>query len=485
MPRSFHPRLLTTGPLLFAWPCLLVVLATGCASTRHLTDAEGFYRTGQYTLAAQTVRDVLPDDDVKRDRPSHLLDNLYLGSSEFMAGKPDEAGKAFAHAIRAMDEQDARLLGFGGAYQGKTYDDIMANTYRALSLWMDGDPDRARVAFRLTAEAQEHAAERNARQIRKLRDEEQRQLRNASDRGSVSSTVRSAMRNGANAQALALFQRDVAEWGCYDSFENPASHFLDAVFTLANREGPSDLEHGSFASRKALAMTPSLPAKSIFDLTEALADGRMAESELDDVLVVIFENGLGPTLVEKRFDLIIPFEDEYYYVGMALPQLIKRTGAYPGLVLHDGDRVLGSTSEICDFNRIVTTSYRQALPGIISAEVLRCSMKVVMQAAANHAIREEYGDGSALFASLAGSLVAQSMTNADTRLWKMLPYDFQAAVTRKPASGVLSISPAGGVAPVAQVTIPRKGLSVVYVKIPAAGLPPLCRLLGPNRTLDK
>ena len=482
MLRPFLHRLQTPGVFPTAWlSALLALFATGCASTRHLSDAEDFYRTGQYQVAAQVVSDAMPTEECKQERPKHVLDSLYLGSSEFMAGNFTAAESAFGHAIRGMDEQDKRTFNLGNDYQGTSYDAIMAGTYRALSLWMNGQIDQARVAFRQTAETQEHASDRNARLIQRMQRQEQSQLRDSSNPEDVSATVRNTMRNGANAQTLALFQKDVNEWGSYDSFENPASHFLDAVFALANREGPSDLEHGSFASRKALAMTPSIPAKNLFDLIEALADRRVPSSELDDVLIVVFENGLGPTLIEKRFDLLIPVDNQYYYVGMALPQLLKRPEAYAGLVLTDGDKILGSTRRICDFNRLVSTSYKQALPRLIAAEVLRCSLMVAVQAVANEAAKEEYGEDTAVFVSLAGSLLAQSTAKADTRMWKLLPNNYQASLSRKPTSGWLSIAPSGNGRPIAQVAIPKKGLSVVYVKIPAPGLPPLCRLLGPRK----
>ena len=459
-----------------------LALASGCASTKHLTASESLYYTGQYKEAQQAVRSVLDEeqDPAALESPEHILDNLYAGSTALMCGEAETAAEDFRRAGEGVAAQDAAILLSG--YPTRAYDATMAANYRALALWMQGDADATRVAFRLVADAQDKAEERNARAIRRDQDalekrknaeeEKDGSANSAKDSGGISETL-------LGNEKLAAFQSDFETWGVYASYQIPSAWFLDSLFALANAEEANDLEHSSFAARKTLAMAPSKPATVVYKLAEAVADGKIPRQNLDRIVVVIFENGLGPRIDEQRFDLPVPFDGAVYNVSLALPKLVKRDAAYPKIIVRDGPVALGETEPISDFDRVAVREFKGRLPGIVASQVFEAALKLVGQVAAAKIAEKKGGAGAKFLASLAASAVSSAITGTDTRHWNYLPKELQAVVLQKPATPKRTISlwTPGGTEPLASVDLSEKGLSVVYIKVPAPGLSPLVSLL--------
>lgn len=473
-----------SGPALLPALGVLAAFLSGCGTMAQVRDAEARYCAGRYGEAESVMRDTLagPAEAGELGKPSHILENLYAGSAALMAGDTAGAREDFANASDGIDRQEHSSWSFlSSSYQATGYDAVMSENYQALARWMDGSGDQVRVAFRRVADAQEKTVEKNARAIRKARDEaEKRRREGASDSesGGLFKSISHTLNSGANKKALDGFQGDFDAWGAYDSYQNPAAWFLDAVFSLANAEDASDLEHASFAARKAYAMAPSAPAKSVFELAEARADGKIPASALSGVTIVVFENGLCPAKEEKRFDYFFPYNHKVYHVGMALPNLVKRPAAYPKLILRDGETPLGETIPIADFDRVAVTEFKAKLPGIIAYQVTEAAIRLAAQIAATEYARKKNNDDMAALVSIVGSALSAIMVGTDTRNWNLLPKEYQAVAIQKPLSGWLSVCVPGGTAPIALVELPKDGMSVVYVKVPAPGLPPLVKILG-------
>ena len=473
-----HMKLLHPVPVLAA----LAVLAAGCASTAHLQTAETHYRAGQYEEARAVVRAELDaeDDPARLEKSGHILDNLYAGSAAFMCGDAEAAAVDFRRAGEGIADQEAST--FGSGYPTRAYDATMAANYRALSDWMQGDADAARVSFRLVADAQDKAEERNARAIRKEQD--------ALEKRKKESKEELAQKNAGNGggkgfslsttREIDSFQASFNDWEVYGDFQVPSTWFLDSVFALANAEDASDLEHASFAARKALSMAPSKPAREIFALAEKRADGKLSAGGLGRLFVVVFENGLGPEIAEKRFDIPFAFDGAVYNVSFALPELVRRNRAYPKLVVRDGAVSLGETELVGDLDRVAVREFKGRLPGIVASQLLEATVKVAIQIAVVRAAEKKGGAGAKLLASIALSALSSAVTGTDTRHWNLLPKEVQALVAKKPKTDdrTIGLWIPGGTAPLATVSLPERGLSVVYVKIPGPGLPPLVKVLG-------
>lgn len=467
-------------------------LVSGCASTKRLNAVETDFCTGQYARAAESARSNLSgaQEGETRGRAGYILDNLYAGSTSFMAGDTSGAAAAFEYAADGIDEQDHSLFGLG--YPTRTYDVSMAANYRALALWAEGDIDGARVAFRRTADAQERADDRNARAIRKAEDEAEKrrasEMRNAAAKSSdggqstgelVSSLLKEAS-SGSGKKQVDAYLSEYSGWSVYGNFQVPSTWFLDGLFSLANAEDASDLEHASFVARKAYGMVPSAPAKVLFLLAEARADGKLPSRKLDNIFAVVFENGLGPQVRERQFHIPIPYKGRLYTLSFALPELVRRDAAYPRLVVRDGAVPLGETVPVAELDRVAVREFKARLPGIVSAQMFSAAVKLALQIAIVEEARKRGGEDAAALASYLVSAGSAAATGTDTRHWNLLPKDIQAAVLKKPLTEdrAVELWVPGGAVPLAKVSLPEKGFSVVYVKVPGRGLPPLVMVLG-------
>lgn len=471
---------------------VVAALGTGCASTKHLKSVEKDFCAGNYASSAAAARQKLPgtQDSGELGKPQYILDNLYAGSASFMAGDASGAADAFGHAADGIAEQDRSFWGSG--YPTRTYDVSMAENYRALALWADGDIDGTRVAFRRTADAQERADERNARAIRKAEDEaEKRQAEEmkrveakASESGEsadqVVSTLLQEASTGSAKRQVDDYLDSYSSWSVYDNFQVPSTWFLDGLFALANAEDASDLEHASFAARKALGMTSAKPAQALYVLAEARADGKISAQKLDSLFAVVFENGMGPEITAQTFNLPLPYKGRLYTFSFALPRLVQRQAAYPRLTVRDGAVALGDTVPVGEIDRVAVREFKARLPGIVSMQMFTAAVKLALQIAVVEEARKRGGEEAAAFASYLTSMASAAATGTDTRHWNLLPKDVQAAVLKKPktADREVELWVPGAVAPLAKVSLPEKGFSVIYVKVPLPGLPPLVTLLG-------
>ena len=452
-------------------------LLTSCASARKYQKAEALYFTGQYAQAAQRL-------DTEKVSVKTVLLHLYAGSSWLMAGNLGKALAAFRRAEHGMEMQDEKIF-LGDSYLARTYDGIQMLTYQAIAMLALGKSENARVAFNRLEERLGRASRRSIRAIEKHQKEVMERCQEKSN-AQASVAFSRAEGDSRNQAALTEYHHLLDTWGAYANYENPASRFLSGIYRLFYRQDgdASDAEKAVFQMKRTVGMTDSPVAKQGYHLAEAVANGHdgkgksFTQANLNDCLAVIFENGLGAQKGEWRFDLLIPLERPLY-VGIALPFLAKRQEAYPYLTFRDGEISLGRTEPLCDVDRIVATEFRQELPGIVAAAITETVIKVVLQVVITHEVAKEYGAGYGALAGVAASLLSAGTTYADVRHWNLLPKEYQGAFIHKPTSGKLSIDTPEG-ASLFEVTVPKEGPAILFVKIPSRRLPAICLLMGPR-----
>ena len=442
--------------------------------TRQLADSETFYHSGQYTAAADTIS--LPSSPSKA-----LLPNLYRASSHLMAAQYTECLADLTAAEDGLRVQD-ESINWLDHYLGRTYDGLMLQTYQALVYLILGNPEHARVALNRLEEWQGKAAQRNQRAIAKAQENIQRE-RNEAGNAEAVACLDQTTKNPKNQKQLSEYQHLLDQWGAYEDFASPAGSFLSGVFRLLYLEDRSDADKAVFQLRKTYGMTNSEPARVLYELAEQRAAGKISREDVDDFVVVLFENGMGPVKVERRYEIFIPLSRPVY-VGVALPVLVERPVAYPFLQLRDGSSSLGTTTQLCSIDRLVATEFRKELPWIVAGAVTEAVIKTTLQIIAMEVARQNYGRDAALLTGLIGSALAYATTSADVRGWNLLPKEYQAAVVRRPASGRLDIAVPNSALPFVQVELPP-GASLVFVKIPAAGLPALVTVAGPQATAQR
>ena len=287
--------------------------------------------------------------------------------------------------------------------------------------------------------------------------------------------TKEALANSQNISKQKELYQELAKWGTYADYENPASRLLSGLYRLFYAEDASDLERAVFQLKRAAGMSGSAVGHRLFALAEGVASGRIPRSELSKKVVVIYENGLGPILKEERIELIIPYHRPVY-AGVAIPILVKQEAAYPALSLG----MQGLTEPFCDFDRIAATEYRKVLPRIVALEITKAILKVAVQIVVSNEMEKHHGELAGFLTGLTGSIITMAITNADTRCWGLLPKNYQVALIDRPDSNVLPITASTGV-PLFQVELPPHVPVIVYVKAPVNGLPATCMLLNPSR----
>ena len=451
--------------------CFLLLLASGCRSLeRQLADSEELFWSGQYQAAADAIK--VPAEPTSEA----LLPNLYRASNHLMAAQFDQCLNDLVLAEDGFIEQD-NSVNWMGHYLGRTYDGLMVQTYRALTYLILGDSEYARVAFNNLELRQGEASRRSRKAIEKAQGEIDAEREKSASQGTLG-YLDSTLQNSDNQAKLEQCQRLLDQWGAYADYESPIGRFLSGLFRLFYLTDQSDADKAIFQLKRAYGMTNSEVAKMLWDLAEMRADGKISRTAMQDYVVVVFENGVGPVKEEQRYELFIPYEDPIY-VGIALPMLVEQDAAYPFLTLLDGNQTIGQTTTLCSIDRLVATEFRKELPWIITKEVTSAVIKAVLQVVAIEVTRNNYGGLAAIGVGLVGSGLAYVTTSADVRGWNLLPKEYQAAIVHRPASGRLGIATPDSSSSFVEIELPP-GPALVYVKIPAAGLPALVNVMGPE-----
>jgi hypothetical protein len=341
-------------------------------------------------------------------------------------------------------------------YKGSEYDGVMLNTYKALDFMAEKNTDLARVELNRALDRQTRAKEHFNEEIRKLEtDLEKQKQKNNND-------VK-AMLDGPNVTGrIASYYPNLDQFKPYPDFVNPFTTYLAGLFF--NLEG--DYEKASYLFKESYGMVPENDyiAKDLL-LADDAASGKAKPQNL---VWVVFENGLGPVKEEIRIDLpLFLATNEVYYAGVALPRLQTRSIAYPFLEISTAGGQF-RTKQIADMERVIQTEFKKDFRGILARAIASAVVKAVAQAA----LRRQ--DNGKILAVLV-AVYSAATTAADVRIWSALPKDFQIARFPIPDDRKMTINPPGG-APF-EIDVPTCTNAIVYIKIIRAGGSPVYEVL--------
>jgi uncharacterized protein len=454
-----------------ALPSVLVLFAgvflTGCNPAK--TDLAAFnylYEAGDYNNAAQFAQKKIKTG--KNPSGCDLLWTLQQASAERNQLRHDQSIVCFDKAEDMLKYYDLKTIEAVDAvtstavndnvvpYKGQEYDRVMLNTYKALDFMAEKKHDLARVELNRALDRQTRAKEHFNEEIRKLEaDLEKQKQKNNND-------VNAMMDDPNVTGKIAEYYPNLDKFQPYPDFVNPFTTYLAAVFF--NLAG--DYEKAGYLFKESYGMVPDNDyiAKDLL-LADQAASG-MAKPQ--NLVWVIFENGLGPVKEEIRIDLpLFLVTNEVYYTGIALPRLQFRSAAYSCLMVQtiNGDY---QTKQIADMERVIQTEFKKDFRGILARAIASAVVKAVAQAA----LRRQ--DNGAILAALVAAY-SVATTAADVRIWSALPKDFQIARCPIPQDRKLTINPPGG-APF-EVHIPTCINAIVYIRITTAGSNPVCEVL--------
>jgi len=457
------PPVRRAGP----WPLLALaaLLAAGCSTYQN--QSEGFranWRAGRVEPVAQ---ELTAKADREADGRDAVIWRLEQATALRAANRLPESTAAFDDAERRMNDFAARpavrlsaeaLSALSNPanlpYEGRAYDRVMANTYKALNWLALGDAERARTELFRAYQRQQDAVADNARRIARAQEEEAL----AQDRRAVEATrshpgfQRQLDQVTAPARSLQL----------YADFVNPFAVWLDGVYFSILAQDGSDLERARKSFERAAGYAPGNPhVEADFAAVEAQFQGRRP----GPVTWVVFETGAAPIREQVRIDIPIIVTD-VSYVGAAFPRL-QPQGNFAGTLTVRAAGGSTTTATVCRMDSVIARDFEAELPAITTRAIVSTLAKGTAAFFANQAANRQ-DDALGALVRLATMAYQYAVNVADTRTWTTLPKEFQVARLATPADGRVEVSAGGAVVP---VNVAADGFNLVYVRSTSAGAP--------------
>jgi hypothetical protein len=455
-------------------PVVLAVLAllilpffTGCNAPKgQLAAFNGHFLSSDYEKSAQFAEKKISKK--KNPKGEDLLWALQLGTVTRIQQDYTKSTESFDKAedmLKYYDEQSTIGDGIGSTltndniipYRGEEYDGIMVNVYKALNFMAERNFDLARVEFNRALDRQRRAKEKFNEEINKLSAELEKDQQNEFTKSNVE--------NPETAELLAQKYPNLRNFEAYPDFINPFATYLAGIFFNLVRDHSKAVDllkesYGMVGDNSYIGDDLSV--------TEDILDGK---GRLENMIWLIFENGLGPVKNELRMD--IPFfveTDNVKYVGIALPELFFRNKAHQYLIAEvDGNDY--ETRLVADMDRVIQTEFSKDYAGILTRAIISATAKAIAQ----YALEKQDSSESSI-ASIFMAAYSYATTAADVRIWTSLPKEFQVARFPKPKDGKLKVKRPGSVS--VEINIPDCNNAIVYVRITTDQAEPIFEVIN-------
>ena len=466
-------KFMQTGKL-FILAAGVVILVTGCQTYKPPMES---WRSGDVANAAKqfTIK-----AEKKKTGKDAVVWQLEQGAALRAAGQCRESIAAFDAAeekINAYDEkakisvslETAALLSNQAnlPYEGRDYDKVMLNAYKALNYLQLGEPEKARVEFFRASQRQHDAEENNKRRIEKTELAAEK-LNESKDTNGI--PIKGASKGKVmadKAQADPKFsQKITADYGYLDGFQakvnyvNPFVYYLDALFFMTANADRSDLER----ARDSLRFTLGSIGENKFIMQDlAMVDQALQGTPIPPTTYVIFETGCAPARDQIRIDipLFIVGVPNVPYVGAAFPTLKFHNGQLPALNV-----AAGGTNEttilLSSMDGIVARSFKDELPMVITKTLISTTVKAAAAYAINKSM-EKQDVWAQLFMKIVLTALQASVNIADTRTWNTLPKEFQFCRIPTPLDRKIELAGPNGESK-ASITVGEGTVNLVYVK---------------------
>jgi hypothetical protein len=478
-----------------AFVAAAAVVATGGCGYQYKADAQtasDVFRRGEYGPAFEAAEHATRHGAAQH-RLSYLLEE---GSTGRVAGKYPQSTAALEKADALFDQYDERakvradrelaavlVNPMAVEYEGRGYERIMLNCYRALNYLEQGNTDDARVSVKRTEYAQQRNEDRYRDAIAKEQTlkEQNRQSETAVDDQAIQ---RSPNFQKNKATFLADFPEvaddaPIPPQNHKQLWANPFAEYLQGVFYL-NSPNPGDREVGRVAMRNTAGMTRNPYVAADARYAEQVAAG----SNPGPRVYVLFETGMSPYFQEIRIDLPVLLLNLKYkknslsYVGVAFPVLKRVDGARNSLTAATAGKSY-KTEILADMERIVAREFKEELPSIITRTIVSTIAKAAINYGINEGLKQTKNEYAQL-AGLIGTVIVQAVLNeADTRSWRTLPKNVQLASFPTPANGRVDLA-LENFAPFQSVDVPPGQSSIIWVRSASERAPTLVRVIPMN-----
>jgi hypothetical protein len=442
------------------------LLATGCSTYQQQNHVIQLWHQNNLTNAVVEATKMADKNAKNKDA---IIWRLEQGAVLRGAGKYQDSNVAFDKAQEKIDQyaqkakvrvgQEASALLSNQAnldYEGRSYDGIMLNTYKALNYLQLGEPDKARVELIRAYQRQQDAVEDNKRRIEKVQEE----AAQSKDKATMDKAQQDPKFQSQMQAACAGLDRLKP----YANYVNPFTVYLDGLFFMANAADASDLER----AHKSLERVAGFADGNDYVKQDLAAlDDLMKGKPLPPTTYVIFETGCAPVRGQIRIDIPIILAN-VSYVGAAFPTL-KFQGNYVPSLTVTANGTSQTTSLVASMDSVIGLDFKNEMPVVVIKTIAATVIKAVAAYAANEAARRQ-GD----FASFVSQIVTvgyeMAVNIADTRTWTTLPKEFQVCRIPMPPDRKIELETPGG-GQKTSVTIADGTINIVYVKSINPGTP--------------
>lgn len=435
-------------------------LATGCKTYEQKNSAIKNWHMGDITNALIAANEKVVKNADNKDT---IIWQLELGAIQRANGQYDESNQTFDKAQAKIDDyeqkakvrvgQEAGALLSNQAeldYEGRSYDGIMLNTYKALNYLDLGEPDKARPELIRAYQRQQDAVEENKKRIEKVQDEAAKSKDKAAMDKAENDPKFQAEMTGSYTNLDSL--------KAYTDYVNPFTVYLDGLYFIAKATDASDLEraHKSFERVAGFLGDNQYIKEDIASVNDLINT-----KPLVPTTYVIFETGCAPVRDQIRIDIPI-IVTKVSYIGAAFPKLRPHGNYVPDLTVMANGTNVAATTLLCDMDSIIGLDFKNEMPVVITKTIAA----TVTKAVAAYAVNQAANQSSSVFGLVAqiSTAVYQGAVNiADERTWTTLPKEFQFCRFPTPADRKIELVLPGGLQKI-PVTIGDGILNLVYVK---------------------
>ena len=367
--------------LLFAG--IIGALATGCTTYQQQNKVILCWQQGNLTNAVAEATKMADQNAKNKDA---IIWRLEQGAVLRANGQYEDSNKAFDQAQEKIDQyaQEAKVkLGHeAGAllsnqanlpYEGRAYDGIMLNTYKALNFLALGEIDKARPELIRAYQRQQDAVEDNKKRIEAAQSQATNTVATSTNTTATTTNVTADTTAPAPSDSLAgsLFKKrakspttSTANTGAaannnssaavdkaqkdpkfqaqmqgaytnldnlkpYANYVNPFTVYLDGLYFMANAADASDLERAHKSLERVVEFTSDNDyVKQDLATVDDLINGK----PLTPTTYIIFETGCAPVRDQIRIDIPIILL-KVSYVGAAFPTLKPQGNYVPSLTV--------------------------------------------------------------------------------------------------------------------------------------------------------
>lgn len=472
---SNHPSLFRRSVAVLSLACSLSACVT--TPTKQDAQAQQARLSSNFAVAAQVhLRDGKPDYD-----SNDLLATLEAAKAFHDAGQWQWSIEAFNRADAMMPwkedtvdtpQEVASVIGttlindLASDYTGKIHEAALVNYYQAINYLMLGDEgpgdDPSLVALNRHRSRQANVVTQLSSYVNS-QNKGTAESRSQDKEGLAGEVM--AEQSGGLARGVSGVAQDLR----VSEMRSASGDVLEAYFRATQRGWG-----GHRSARDTLRR--GMPSAATDAGRDLMGDMRDADNEqLEDQVLVLFEDGVGPSIREFRIDLpLAGLSENVLYTGVALPEFVP---GRPGLGrVRVGDQKR-PTVVLTDMNRIAGLEFKSQYDGVVVKSVISAVLKTAAQAAINREIDKEDNGLGGLFMKLAVAATQAALTRADTRSWDTLPNTIQAALVPRPRDGMLRVYADDGKL-LAQGAIPPSGSVLVVLK--TIGVAPPAMYVSPE-----